>query len=107
VWFYRKYLKGLTQSAWTTDGIEVQLSGCAGCNTSVSGMGADKERAQQWMASKLEYKGENPVEHEIIDDVTGMDLRRSGEFAKVLQSAYGQAVSHEHVPWNGIGRPEW
>ena len=107
VWFYNKYLKwGGWSGLKGTKGVQILSGGCSGC-TQVSGMGASKERAQQWMAAKMQYRNETPVEHEIIDDVTGMELQRSGELAKVLQRAYGQAVSHEHVSWDGIGRPEW
>jgi hypothetical protein len=103
VWLYNKYLKGLFQSAWTTSGYAGALgSTCNGC---VQGLPPSKVRAQQWLESKMEYRGENPVEHEVIDDVTGMDYRRAGELAKVLLRSYGQAPTHEHVPWNGIGRP--
>jgi hypothetical protein len=112
VWFYRKYIKGLGENLLGPDsddfaGVTTKMiSGCAGC-TQVSGMGPDKERAQRWLAAKTEHQGETPVEHEIIDTESGMELERHGEFAKVLQRAYGQSVAYEHVPWNGIGRPEW
>jgi hypothetical protein len=54
----------------------------------------------------MDYQGEDPIDHEVIDMASGLELGRAGEFAKVLHREYGQAVTHEHVPWNGIGRPE-
>ena len=104
VWLYKTYLRDLFKSAWTTSGYAGMLgSTCQGC---VQGLPPSKVRANQWLEAQMEYQGENPVEHEIIDDVTGMGTQRSGELAKVLLRSYGQAVTHEYVPWNGIGRPE-
>lgn len=77
---------------------------CSGC---VKGLPESKTRAHRWLEQQMKYKGENPVEHEIINDTTGMDFRRYGELNQVLLRSYGQAVTYEHIPWNGFGRSAW